>query len=491
MRAILKDVCEVLPNSNSCLTFLDNYLDFILEILLAQGNPDDVCAKLGICKDAGCRLYPKSAFEMTASIYLKSTAMKDSIRHDFKNLLEGAITEFPKKPIFDEDNDAFSTVEYLRGSNWRGKDCNDENPNIYPGAKISFQDPASDYNCNGISGRDPVTNHTYKDLFCRDSGQLGVAVVGGSACSHFVIREKWLDWKHIQRDSYKDLLKGLLNELDWPHHSWATGYAEDSEEYGKVDSVYKRLVERNHCNHRDYQNIAKNGASSEDSFNLLQHLKRDSKRDHPMLLFHSPLGNDICHMTVEDPLSRMTTTAAFRKNVLQSLSYLDTVLPKGSHVVFIGLVDGTILWDNLYNQTHPFGVTYEQLYSWLLCIRANPCTGWLTPNATDRYLATKRANELSDQYAYIVKEYSSRFKNFDMAYLPFPMKELIAKRVREGGKAADLIDVIDGFHPSQVLNHMLGEWIFTTLERDYPSFIGKQNLFNNKIKELFVDQGGH
>lgn len=29
--------------------------------------------------------------------------------------------------------------------------------------------------------------------------------------------------------------------------------------HGPVDSVYKRMFNRNHCNHRDYQNIAVNG----------------------------------------------------------------------------------------------------------------------------------------------------------------------------------------------------------------------------------------
>ena len=29
--------------------------------------------------------------------------------------------------------------------------------------------------------------------------------------------------------------------------------------HGPVDSVYLRMFDRNHCNHRDYQNIAVNG----------------------------------------------------------------------------------------------------------------------------------------------------------------------------------------------------------------------------------------
>jgi hypothetical protein len=38
-----------------------------------------------------------------------------------------------RKPIFDKDDDSFSTYSALRGSNWRGKDCDDEKKDVYPG----------------------------------------------------------------------------------------------------------------------------------------------------------------------------------------------------------------------------------------------------------------------------------------------------------------------------------------------------------------------
>jgi acyloxyacyl hydrolase len=46
----------------------------------------------------------------------------------------------------------------------------------------------------------------------------------------------------------------------------------------------------------------------------------------------------------------MTTVPQFTENVVTALNYLDTVLPAGSHVLFIGIVDGRILWDNLHNK---------------------------------------------------------------------------------------------------------------------------------------------
>ena len=43
------------------------------------------------------------------------------------------------------------------------------------------------------------------------------------------------------------------------------------------------------------------------------------------------------------------------------------MLPAGSFVVLIGLVDGRVLWDNLYDRQHPIGATYEEVYETLHC----------------------------------------------------------------------------------------------------------------------------
>lgn len=54
----------------------------------------------------------------------------------------------------------------------------------------------------------------------------------------------------------------LSTELDEPACGWATGWTNDSRcalEPGALDymqSIYSKLVARNRCNHRDYQNIA-------------------------------------------------------------------------------------------------------------------------------------------------------------------------------------------------------------------------------------------
>jgi acyloxyacyl hydrolase len=41
-------------------------------------------------------------------------------------------------------------LKALRGTSWRGKDCNDFNAKIHPGAKPTGSDELEDSNCNGI-----------------------------------------------------------------------------------------------------------------------------------------------------------------------------------------------------------------------------------------------------------------------------------------------------------------------------------------------------
>ena len=59
------------------------------------------------------------------------------------------------------DGDMFSTYESLRGSNWRGKDCDDNSNSVFPGRYDP--DVANDNNCNGIFGVDPNTNVPYEN----------------------------------------------------------------------------------------------------------------------------------------------------------------------------------------------------------------------------------------------------------------------------------------------------------------------------------------
>ena len=59
---------------------------------------------------------------------------------------------------------------------------------------------------------------------------------------------------------------------------------------------------------------------------------------------------------------------------LFSLFFQEGRLPKGSYVFLTALADGRVLYDNLYNRTHPIGslkndVTYSQFYDYFNCLQ--------------------------------------------------------------------------------------------------------------------------
>lgn len=479
-------------------------------MLEQRANPDDICTALKFCTDPSCRLFGRSAFsEHSESKFSLSSAQSSKLSRDLKEMLgvseksetlENAksfaapITGMPPfhkvLPFSDNDGDYFSTIPTLRGYNWRGQDCNDFDSTVYPGRRIPSGSVGTDYNCNGISGTDPSSGKAWKDVYCSNSGQLGVAVMGGSACSHFAIRDKWVRFSNISSSTYSDVIQAAENELDWPHKSWVTGYDTWSDE-GPIHSIYLKMRERNLCNHRDYQQLGVNGYDSLDVLAAVESLARNRTHDHPMLLVHAPIGDDVCNMHNEDTVSYMTTPEEFRIWVHATLKKLDDMLPPNSHVLFVGLVNGSILWDTLHNRMHPFGVTYPQLYTWLLCLKSNPCVGWLNPDAKTRHETTQRAQLLSDQYPIIIEQHKHEFKNFDLAYYPFPLKPILDKWVADGNDPALLIEPVDGFHPSTIANSLVAKWLTDHLEKDHPEFLGPINPNNAAIKAKFGAQGGY
>ena len=116
----------------------------------------------------------------------------------------------------------------------------------------------------------------------------------------------------------------------------------------------------------------------------------------------------------------MTLPSSFYDNTLKTLDYLETILPKGSIVTFIGILDGRILWDNLHDKLHPYGVTYRRVFKYLNCAKVNPCARWLNEDINLREEASKRADELNNQYKRIISERSTHYKNFKMMYQDYP-----------------------------------------------------------------------
>ena len=176
-------------------------------------------------------------------------------------------------PLADNDGDNFAPLDvndtlltnHLRGADWRGRDCNDNDATIYPGRRASTHGAGVDHNCNGIVGSNP-SGAAYEDAFCSGpNAPMGVAVLGDSAGAHFHLPQQYLNAKSLSLDG---IIEMALNEADWPQCSWGTGFRERSQCPTMTNvtgvnvtmaSIYQRFRQRNLCMHRDYQNLGVRG----------------------------------------------------------------------------------------------------------------------------------------------------------------------------------------------------------------------------------------
>lgn len=344
-------------------------------------------------------------------------------------------------PAVDSDGDLFSSqTEGLRGTAWRGTDCSDTDPDVYPGTTPVGQDRYFDSNCNKVSGLldDGVTK---EDGYCANTGQIGVAILGDSAGAHFAVPEIWFrpqTWKK-NSNPFVDAKFTLTNELDWPMMSWVTGFTDRCWETApiswvegvNVDSIYARLVDRNRCNLNDFQNQANNGCkASSMADNTVYGLARDHF-DTPMLIFLSLIGNDICNGKVNTE-DRMTTPEEFYNDTMKSLWHLESILPVGSAVILTGLVEGEVLWDLLSERYHPLGefeenAKYSDFYGYMECLEVSPCVAWMSADAERRRFATERAQNLTDVAEMIATDHDSDFKSFELIYMDYPIREVKTK----------------------------------------------------------------
>eukprot|EP01116_Phalansterium_solitarium_P015007 TRINITY_DN329_c0_g1_i1.p1 TRINITY_DN329_c0_g1~~TRINITY_DN329_c0_g1_i1.p1 ORF type:complete len:611 (-),score=207.90 TRINITY_DN329_c0_g1_i1:488-2173(-) len=505
---VFDEICGYFPAEfqSICVYLVNTYGDELIAHIVKDESADDVCHNTGFCTLPTCRLFTETApatlsqapsFSVWSAAgpakiasQLKAAAMQKKLQ----NLglgetpwawIEALIARFGTvhEPSEDVDNDLYSDQNTMRGAHWRGRDCDDLNSKRHAGV-LQGSNPFIDENCNGIVGANGQ-GQSYETLLCGSSGQLGVIVVGDSGGAHFEIPPAYLNASAVTPTTYSNLLGNLLDEFDLPQLSGYTGYANTSE---YSSSMYKYLRERNLCNHRDFQNCAVNGVrSSSMNGGIIQAIARNVTLDQPALLFFELIGNDICNPHPD--INRMTTPAEFLANVLESLNYLDHQLPKGSHVVFIGLAPGAELWDLLNNRTHPIGATYREVYDFLNCLEISPCWMWMNSNATVREAGTTRANELNLIYPQIIANYT--FNNFDMAYYAFPFADILAEWTAQGGEGWQLIEPIDGFHPNQIAHSLMADYYYKSLLRDHPSFLGPINPNNTQIAQLFGDQGGY
>jgi acyloxyacyl hydrolase len=495
---VVDEICDLFPEevAGLCTYLVDTYGDQVIKYLTMKNTADEVCLNMGVCTDPTCRMYPPSPHfprntPKKASQPEATSTECSTYPQEAQKLCEMIVRLADQhEPFEDHDHDLHSSINELRGADWRGRDCDDLDGTMYPGRKNTDKSALIDHNCNGIHGVDPITRRTYEDEFCSGTQPRGVAVVGDSAGAHFSIPPSWLNASEITKGTYSDLISILEDELDWPMRSATTGWVTSPDNTTvPIDSIYLRLVEHNRCNHRDYQNVGVNGCRSGSmQDNVIHSLARNQTQDHPLLILFELIGNDVCsgHPNYWDT---MTTPEEFHDNIVLSLEYLDTVLPAGSHVVFLGLANGLVLWDNMWNRTHPIGITYQTFYDYLNCLEISPCYVWMNSNETIREEGQARADELSAVYNDILAEYT--FKNFDMAYYDFPFDPINDVWLARGGQTWQLIEPTDGFHPSQIANALIAEWFWNTISVDHPDFLGPENPNNDAIQTIFGAQGGY
>lgn len=505
--------CSYLPPEIdlACQFVIKTYGPSIIDLLESNETPDTVCYGIGFCKKddkskAMCHLFPlpPSHFkdETERITHLVTRAKGKSLFPFPKEIC--SISTFKKlcqlfdnftndhTPLFDDDGDSFSVENTFRGAYWRGKDCNDLNPKIYPG-RLTSNDAVVDSNCNGILGIDPASNKPYEELWCNGTTAMGTILLGDSAGAHFHIPPSWLTAKELNTDTYSDFLTILENELDWPMLSFVTGF-QSTEKWkkdiqGPVDSTYLKMRKLNRCNHRDYQNIGVNGARSSSMKELVRSLARHPLLDKPVMVTIELLGNDVC--SGHEDTTHMTTPEEYYNNMHYVFEYLDHALPIGSVVFATGLVDGRILYDTLHDKIHPIGstrgdITYSDFYDYLNCLEISPCFGWMNSNETWRNLTSKRALELTQTMEKLISE--TKYKNITALYMPVPLHQVFDTWK---GDKADLIEPVDGFHPSQITNALIANITWEYIKETYPNVVPPENPYNELIEKKFGDQGGY
>ena len=489
---IMKEFCTLFPAE---ITAACNYViklvgPSIIHALTETKSGDQVCRKVNLCKN-NCTLFTnvKHSEVRLSSNWAQyvSEGVFAPQKLDTNPLIE--LLKYLKKvgdtkvPLVDNDGDHYSpSMALARGYHWRGRDCNDLDAKIHPGRSVDpYPGQAVDYNCNGISGKDPETGKDWKEVLCANTNEMGVIVIGDSAGIFAQIPNEFATAADWNKTTFANIIPTWLDQGGHPQFSAYTGY-EDEGYHGPVHSVYKYLLERNRCNFRDYQNVAVSGAASGGTYDNAQLMNRNQTTDKPLLVIMELAANDVC-------FGQGTAPEDFRKNILRILDWLDTVLPAGSHLVSIGLVNGSVVHDIMGTRTHPMGMPFNDFYDYLNCVGVDLCENYLTSNVTHIQQTVAKAMALNKVYEEIFSNYTA--KNYDFVHYDFPAAWVIEKWTSQGGDPFDLISHVDGFHPSQIFNMLLGDYLWENIMKDHPEWIGPVNPNNDRIKQLFGDQGGY
>jgi acyloxyacyl hydrolase len=163
----------------------------IIKALEAHNNPDVVCHAIGACTNKQCKIMPAPAEGLEMAVSNVRAVLNADPAATAANIQIQEMTTIPTAtntqagadplppickelekipplfklcqdifgfannhmPIEDDDGDGYSsTTATLRGTDWRGVDCNAKDAAVHPGALPIDGDKTTDSNCNGISG---------------------------------------------------------------------------------------------------------------------------------------------------------------------------------------------------------------------------------------------------------------------------------------------------------------------------------------------------
>jgi len=87
-----------------------------------------------------------------------------------------------------------------------------------------------------------------------------------------------------------------------------------------------------------------NGAKSTNEMKNMLAVARNPDNDFPVMIFWELIGNDVCN---GHGLDHMTKPDEFKEAIIELWDKLDTIVPKGSHMVVTGVADGRVLYECL------------------------------------------------------------------------------------------------------------------------------------------------
>ena len=194
---VLMNYCTTLPApyTDPCILFANQFGEEMLTYVGENASSDQMCRALGVCTNTTCNLLPTRTGILPEQKSFVTEETKDFLRQNSVwQWLQEAIYKWTSEhiPAIDLDGDKFAGhTETLRGTNWRGKDCDPLSNNVYPGRQDSSFPDSIDQDCNGIYGRDHL-GRSYENLYCSGTNRRGLIALGDSATAHFRIPPQYL-----------------------------------------------------------------------------------------------------------------------------------------------------------------------------------------------------------------------------------------------------------------------------------------------------------